>query len=145
MHVLEFTLPMLDENFELIVLDEKTMGANHGFAKPTKGIIALREDVYYGAIDGNPRDLMTAAHELGHLLLHHETHFMRTSADVPLRAFEDSEWQANCFAGELLVPANIVASECESINEVMELFGVSREAAKVQTKAFQKEGLINWS
>ena len=145
MEMLENTLPQLAPDFSLIIREQSEMGNNHGYAEPAKGIIALREDVYIGATDGNPRDLMTAAHELGHLLLHQDTRLMRNIDGRALPAYRDSEWQANCFAGELLVPARLVAENCSSIQDVMEQCGVSYDAAYTQTKAFRKGGLINWS
>lgn len=70
---------------------------------PQDSLIILREDVYEGAHEGNGRDRMTVAHEIGHLLMHKNIAFARAER-VEIRAFESSEWQAKCFSGELLSP-----------------------------------------
>jgi Zn-dependent peptidase ImmA (M78 family) len=53
----------------------------------------------------------TLSHELGHLVLRHSMAFARTdSRGAAWRPFEDSEWQANTFAAELLKPLLVLAT-----------------------------------
>ena len=68
------------------------------------------------------------AHELGHCVLHsgqlvrlaqmptdQQAAFHRASGRIAHKAFEDTEWQANAFAGALLMPAaGLAAFERES-------------------------------
>ncbi len=105
MEVIEFALPQLIPNFEL----------------------------HIGALNGVGRDRMTAAHELGHLLMHKNIAFARAAPGVKIRPFESSEWQAKCFSGELLVPAmhsNVLKGM--TAEDVAEACGVSLVAARYQ-------------
>ena len=53
-----------------------------------------------------------------------------------IRSFEDPEWQAKCFAGELLIPAHLVGDLTPE--EISEKCGVSYDAAVVQYKSMRK-------
>ncbi|MCL2892501.1 ImmA/IrrE family metallo-endopeptidase [Brenneria tiliae] len=106
MEVIEFALPRLLPGFELQIGSVSEMGETHGLTYPQEHLLILREDIYEGALNGIGRDRMTAAHELGHLLMHKNIAFARAAPGVKIRPFESSEWQAKCFSGELLVPAN---------------------------------------
>lgn len=105
MEVIEFALPQFIPKFELQIGSVKEMGGTHGLTYPQEGVLILREDIYEGALNGVGRDRMTAAHELGHLLMHKNIAFARSEPGVKIRPFESSEWQAKCFSGELLVPS----------------------------------------
>ena len=111
---------------------------------PNGPLIILREDVYDAACSGNGRARFTVAHEIGHVFLHKDVpsvhNRMRKGAD--LQAYENSEWQANTFAGELLMPKSSFAGKC-SLDEYCEEMGVSREAAFVQAKKLVKRREIS--
>ncbi|WP_330747592.1 helix-turn-helix domain-containing protein [Chryseobacterium sp. CP-77] len=49
----------------------------------------------------NDRKRFTIAHELGHLLMHNENYF-------PISSFRDKEKEANLFAGEFLMPKEVI-------------------------------------
>lgn len=142
MEVVEFILPKLISDYELQIIDAQEMGVNHGLTFPNSNIIQLREDVYLGAVLGKPRDRLTVAHELGHLFLHKDipVGFARVSRET-IKPYESSEWQANCFAGELLVSESHVKNG-DSVYDLMERFGVSHEAATKQHLEFQKCGIL---
>lgn len=141
---MELVLPMLDPEFTLEVLPTQKMGDEHGLTIPSEHTIRLREDVYDRACDGQGRDRMTVAHEIGHYLLHRKpAAFARRErkADEPLPAFRSAEWQATCFGAELLVfPEGIDASMEDA--EVAEMRGVSKDAAAYQMRTYRKEGLV---
>ena len=133
MEVIEFALPQLIPDFELHIGGMKEMGETHGLTYPQEHLLILREDIYDGALNGVGRDRMTAAHELGHLLMHRNIAFARSAPGVKIRPFESSEWQAKCFSGELLVPAihaNVLKGM--SAENVAEACGVSLVAARYQ-------------
>lgn len=69
MGFLEHTLPMIFPGFTLSVGTKEEMGECHGLTYPDKNEIKLRDDVYSGAMNGNGRDRLTAAHELFHFWL----------------------------------------------------------------------------
>ncbi|WP_439835929.1 ImmA/IrrE family metallo-endopeptidase [Aeromonas caviae] len=139
MQVLEFVLPSLEKDYVFEVGSLGDMGSNHGLTYPESKTIILREDVYEKALAGSGRDRMTAAHELGHLLLHSNVALARADGMKDIKIYESSEWQANCFGGELLIPAShrseIVMMDVSKIAERCE---VSLEAAEKQFKEMRK-------
>jgi len=134
--ILEFALPQLEERFNYEVREEADMEVRgaHAYTDHDRKVIVLREDVYNGARDGKGRDRLTVAHEIAHFLFH-DNQFMklaRTMSGEQIKTYEDPEWQANAFAGELLCPA--VATRNLSIVKIADKFGVSREAAQMQKR-----------
>ena len=126
--VLEHFLPAIDPEFYLQILTKEEMGSNHGVTIPARKVIILREDVYDGACAGHGRDRLTAAHEVGHYLMHDDLSFARTMRADEIPLYRNAEWQANCFAGELLI-CRKEAAYCTDAQEVARLFGVSHDAA----------------
>ncbi|MBB1518940.1 ImmA/IrrE family metallo-endopeptidase [Aquipseudomonas guryensis] len=140
--VLEFVMPAAFPGFALEVAELHEMGPNHGLTIPADNIIRLRQDVYDGMVDGRGRDRFTAAHELGHYLIHRNVPIrFHRAENGRLPAYRDSEWQANTFAGALLMPPDLVR-HCESLGEIVERFQVSRDAAQVHNKILAKKGLM---
>jgi hypothetical protein len=110
------------------VLDEVTMGQDHGRTYPETRTIVLRGDVYERAYRGEARDRFTMCHELGHLLMHRNIALQRVDPSAPPKIYRNSEWQADMFASYLLMPKNLLAS-CSTLHEACNRFGVSSEAA----------------
>lgn len=131
MDFLEHTLPHFFPNFTLSVGTKEEMGNCHGLTFPGKNEIQLREDVYDGAMAGNGRDRLTAAHELFHFLVHSQESiaFARTSTKK-IPSYMSSEWQADAFGGELLIPYDLTYDL--EVDEIVERCGVSRSAAMYQ-------------
>ena len=107
----------------------------HGETDVVNRCISIREDVYYGAVEGSGRDRMTVAHESGHYILFVAcgVKFARTfdkSKEVP--TFQDPEWQAKAFAGELLCPAHLIKNM--SAEQIVDKCGVSLDAAVYQLR-----------
>lgn len=127
--VLEHTLHQCKVTFEVREIHE--MPDVEGWTNPDAALIILREDVYDALCDStNPRhnrSRFTAAHELGHLFLHEGVTFARGSLPTH-KHFEDSEWQADTFAAELLMPTE----QCIglSIEQIQAQFQVGYLAAK---------------
>lgn len=135
---LENILPILIPDFQFEVLPEEEMGNKHGETYPSKNLIRIREDVYLGAADGHGRDRLTIAHEIGHLFMHENDSIAlcRLAPNEKLKPYEDPEWQANAFGGELLASSYLIRGK--SIQEVSEQCGVSWDAAEIQLKAANK-------
>ncbi len=131
---LENVLPILFPDFQLEIVSRAEMGNKHGETYPSKNLIRIREDVYLNAVNGNGRDRLTIAHEIGHLLLHDDASIAlcRLEANEKLKAYEDPEWQADAFGGELLAPSYLIKG-LES-EEIQEKCGVSEAAANVQLR-----------
>ncbi|WP_052120192.1 ImmA/IrrE family metallo-endopeptidase [Inquilinus limosus] len=136
---LEVHLTRLDERFEFSVLETWEMGENHALAHVNELRIEVRSDVYDGAVAGSGRDRMTLAHELGHLVLHADVRLSRRMPGAAVRPFEDPEWQAKCFVGELLIPKSWRAL-IRNPEEAATYLGVSKDAVITQLNAWQREG-----
>ena len=111
---------------------------------------------------GYPRGGYFVAHELGHCLLHTAqlvrlaqmpkaqlAAFHRGGQEVAHEAYQDTEWQANAFAGALLMPARgllILEQEHGELSPaiIAEHFHVSDEAAGYRLELYndRKEQLL---
>lgn len=130
---LENVLPMLIPDFQLEIVPENEIGRGvHGETYPSRNLIRIREDVYLRAVAGEGRDRLTIAHEIGHLFMHEDDSIAlcRLAPNEKLRTFEDPEWQANAFGGELLASSYLIKNM--SVFAVSQKCGVSIDAARVQ-------------
>lgn len=140
--VLEFVMPKAFPGFNLEVAEMHEMGINHGLTIPADNVIRLRVDVYDGMVEGRGRDRFTASHELGHYLMHRDVPIQFHRAENGrLPAYRDSEWQANRFAGALLMPTDKMI-QCRCLEEVTDRFQVTMEAAGVHNRILAKAGLM---
>lgn len=107
---------------------------------PQNLLLCLREDVFVRACINDPRARFTIMHEFGHLLLGHARTTNRTESSVrPPRVFEDSEWQANQFAAEILMPLNMIKEkELKTEWDIMHHFNVSEPAAAIRVRQLRK-------
>lgn len=123
-------------HFQYEIKSCEEMKDYEGRTFPNKKIIWIREDVYDGAAEGVGRHRFTMAHELGHLYMHKDVNVSYARSKAEVKTFEKPEWQADCFAGELLVPRN----QCLhlDVNEIAEKCKVSPKAAAFQKKRFYK-------
>ena len=132
--ILEFmekTLPSLIPEFTFRIASKEEMGACEGLTIPENQEILIRDDVYERAYNGGARERLTIAHELYHYLQHSKqtVAFARTNGS-PVPAYQDPEWQADAFGGELLVPYELARDL--SVEEISKLCGVSQGAARTQ-------------
>lgn len=132
---IEFVLPDALPDFYYEILSKEKMGSDEARTYPDKLFMEIREDVYLKATSGDGRAQFTLAHELGHLILHSgidkQLSFARNGTEH--KVYEDSEWQADTFASEFLMPFN-AAVKCKNAEEIHYEFGVSISAAKVRFK-----------
>lgn len=148
--VIDVVMPTLMPDFGLEILDRDEMKQRygpdaHGMTYPDVPHMVIRQDVYLDACEPKltPKTALarfSLAHEFGHLVLHTNLGLARRVAGfTPI--FCNSEWQADTFAGELLVSAEHVAWDMTP-ESIASTFGVSFSAAKTQYQVFVKEGLI---
>ncbi len=127
-------------NLEICSIDE--MGTKYGETIPSENLIKLREDIYDKVCEGDGFARSTCAHELGHWLIGHSEEtvsFCRREEDLKKRrAYEDPEWQANCFSGELFVSKHLVKEM--TFDEIVEKCNVTPSMAYYQYKKYEEEG-----
>jgi Zn-dependent peptidase ImmA (M78 family) len=130
---MELILPQVQgfEEFEYEIVDSHEMAGTEGFTHINEKKIVLPREVYDGACNNDGRSRFTIAHELCHLFLHPKDRLSlnRSTANVP--AYKDVEWQANTFAGCILMPKTMILA-CSSLDEIVKEFVVSQEAAEVR-------------
>lgn len=125
------------ENFSYeIVPDDALPSDTHADIDILTGHIKIKETVYERACDGEGRDRMTIAHEIGHFFTICFCGFklQRNFDNKPVPAYKDPEWQAKCFAGELMIPYHLVKDM--SPKEIEKVCGVSADAATYQYNHF---------
>ncbi len=129
--ILENVMPLLFPDFSYeYVPREEFPKKKHGETDIVNHIIRIREDVYYGATEGNGRDRMTVMHEIAHylLLVICGVKFERNFENTNVSAYEDPEWQAKALAGEIMCPHELI--QTLSPEEISEQCGVSLPAAR---------------
>ena len=140
MDVLEFRLPALEDGFHLDVCSHAEMGVEEGLVVAGSNSIKLREDVYEGAWNDVGRDRFTACHELGHYLLHRQVAMARVR-DESHPVYRDAEWQADTFAGGLLLSARHLTRLGCADNAATHC-GMTPMAAGVMWSKYQKDGML---
>jgi Zn-dependent peptidase ImmA (M78 family) len=141
MDVLEFRMSALVDGFHIDVRDEEAMGDEEGRVVAGVNVIELREDVYEGAWNGNGRDRFTACHELAHFLMHRTVTMARVRADSD-KIYCDAEWQADTFAGTLLMsPRHLL--QFKNAEKAATACRMSVPAAQVMWTKYLSEGRIS--
>ena len=107
------------------------MKGRYAEALPQRNLMRIREDVYINASNDIGRDRFTLAHEVGHFILHGEGRVaLARTNEENIPAYRKPEWQANTFAGELLIPAHLIKGKSE--DNIAEICKVSLQAARIQ-------------
>lgn len=144
LQVVELGFPRVQgfERTHITIGEHDEMGDRHGLTFPEEQEIRLRVDVYDGVEANKGRDRFTLAHELGHLLLHSKPGLARTMRESSeIEPFRSSEWQADTFAGCLLMPITYLQTG-PSISEIATTCGVSIDAATTHTRLLRKAGML---
>lgn len=131
---LEIKLPKLVPEYELEIKPIKEMANKCGETFPATSRIVLREDIYNLALKGDGFARFCVAHELGHLFMNDidSISLCKLEKGERLKTYEDPEWQADAFAGELLMYNPLIKGM--SVGEIAEKCGVTRSAAGTQFK-----------
>jgi transcriptional regulator with XRE-family HTH domain len=137
MDVLEFRLSRFITGFYLDPCSKEEMGSEEGLVIAGDNCIKLREDVYEGAWNDIGRHRFTACHEFGHFLLHRQITMARIREETsPI--YCDAEWQADTFAGGLLMSASHLGQLVDPETAAAKC-GMTPMAAKVMWSKYQKE------
>lgn len=112
--------------------------------------IILSPETYESLLKDNPRARFTAAHEIGHALLHSNElrHRILDGGNVlklnrgSIPPYRDPECQANAFASALLMPTRhiveIIKSPLRQTTRIINTFKVSVEAAGYRVNRLDK-------
>lgn len=127
--------------FDVLDPDEMPHLGVEGCWEPESMTMYFRSDVFKNACLGKHRPRFTVMHELGHALLGHRRTINRAADYPPPKHFEDSEWQANQFAAEFLMPLEVIRQlHLTSPEEISGHFNVSLQAAKNRVKQLARRG-----
>ncbi|WPM80994.1 ImmA/IrrE family metallo-endopeptidase [Brucella pseudintermedia] len=117
----------LAHNVSGVIVKDASYGTSSGFA------------IFVDSGESPQRQRFTAAHEIGHFLLHrhligdrHEDNYLLRSVGISNR----QEQQANQFAADLLMPRNLIEKAMQegytSVESLADLFQVSRIAMGIR-------------
>lgn len=133
--VLEHVMPVLlgDEGYAFVVRADKDMIGAEALTHQAKPVIYFKDSSYESLVQGDPRARFTAAHELGHAMLHSGAH-VKYARQATYKSDEvNPEWQADCFAAAFLMPEKAFR-ECTTIEEAQSKFGVGFRSAMWRAK-----------
>lgn len=119
-----------------------------GYTDFGERICAISEQTYETATSKR-RSRFTIAHEMGHVWLHademcgkmNEESTIKKFHRSEVRAYVNPEWQANVFAGCILMPRlNVIKllNEGRPIKDIADTFEVSMEAARIRAEKVKK-------
>lgn len=132
--------PFAEYSLEIVEDNDPVLGNRLAATFPESKTIRVKNCVYEKACQGDGQARFTMTHELGHLLLGHklDVSFARrlTNANESVPPYRDSEWQADAFAGEFLMPKDVV--ENMPIEEICKKCRVSYQAAETRLALLQK-------
>lgn len=147
--LIEFKLNEICPETELDIVEDHLLPNNYeAYFDPIENKLCIKESVYKQAtsnLPNNMRHQFTLAHELGHAINHKNVRPTMNRASGTHKPYEDTEWQADTFAAELLMPFSETASIIKStdffsaITIIENKFKVSRTAAEVRIRKVLKE------
>lgn len=110
----------IDDTLSFDVVTDEEANGRLAWYEPKEDTIFCPETIYRAAMDHNPRQRFTFAHEFAHSLLHRSDSLNRIDVSVKVETYEDPEWQANNLAAAILMPKSGVL---EIINDHFEKTG----------------------
>ncbi|HEY8162125.1 MAG TPA: XRE family transcriptional regulator [Methylocystis sp.] len=138
--VLEHKMERIFPNYVFEVWENSEMGRDEGRVTIGGSELILRLDVYEAACRGDGRARFTASHELCHYLLHRNISFAR-ARDETDKIYCDSEWQADVFAGSLLMSSRHT-DRFSGATHAAEMCLMTQSAAQVMWSKYVKDGVI---
>ena len=139
-YLLEHVLPRAGYNLHVLEDDQLTETA--AFAMPQHGLVVMKNSVYEGLFEDVPFSRYTVAHEFSHLVLDHAVTLHRNAVLGEHEWYEDSEWQANYLAAELMMPVDVIQRIGDRAVLIQSECGVSSKSATIRLNNLRKENLI---
>lgn len=135
-----YLLERLNEGIGFEILNDSDLPEQTYAFTDNNGCIRIKQSVYELAVEGDPRHRFTIAHEIGHKLMHVSEIGFTRSSDASTKIYCDSEWQANEFAGQLLLPDDVLKTHWhDDPYATSELLGVSMECLEIRKRIYIKE------
>ena len=124
-------------DFEIVPKGELPKGT-FAYFDPITWIVRIGEPYYGMANKGDGFARWTILHECLHFFLHRNQLMALARQDNrPHKIYEDSEWQADTLAREILMPIDLITPGM-TVEEVAATFGVSKKAAKYRLDKLEK-------
>lgn len=135
---LDIGLPRFIPDFFLEIVEDHELPEDEAVTLPNDLIMRVRESIYIDACNNKGRARFTLAHETAHLFIHPNIPAAYARPiNEKIKPYENSEWQANVFAGQFLAPMHQIWGK--SIERVVDEYKISRLAAKIQLDVAGKE------
>lgn len=138
--LLENVLQKAGYNYHII--EDADLPDTAAFTIPEKNLVVVRDSIYQGLFIDRPFSRYTIVHEFSHIVLGHAVTLHRGAQLGEHRFYEDSEWQANNLAAEILMPVDVVIALQGNPTMIMSACGVSEQAANLRLTNLRKEQLI---
>lgn len=133
-------------NYDILEDDHPHLDGAEARYLPQTAIILFSETTYSQIYRNEGRGGFTLFHELGHVSLGHENSVVFNRGmglTLAKEAYEDAEWQADRFAGEVLMPLSIMMEyELFSAQKLVAFFGVSKKAAERRIRDLKRSSEI---
>ncbi|ANN74684.1 hypothetical protein BAU08_09650 [Bordetella bronchialis] len=123
--------------------DSGSLQQTVAFAVPEQKLIVIREDIYDALLDDDPFARYTVVHEFSHIFLQHAVTLHRNAILGDHHWWEDSEWQANNLAAEILMPVEVVRRLGGKPLLIQAACGVSSKAAGYRVDNLKREGVLS--
>lgn len=139
-YFLDVVLPRFIPDFILEIVEDHELSEDEAVTYPNEMRMVVRESTYIDACKNKGRARFTLAHETAHLFIHPNIPAAYARArpiSEKIKPYEDSEWQANVFAGQFLAPIDQIQGK--SIEHVVQEYKISRESAKIQLDVADKK------
>lgn len=121
-------------DYDVVEDDEWQREEELAYFVPADNMIYIKRSTNDLATSGDGHSRFTIAHEIGHWMMHRNIRLSRSSiSSVKHSPFEDSEWQADTFAAELLIYKPFVDGSDDAL-DLKRKFGVSTACAGVYLK-----------
>ncbi|SKA63547.1 protein of unknown function [Succinivibrio dextrinosolvens DSM 3072] len=122
------------------VLEDDLLPSNIEACSSQDGTILISETTFNNLCDGQHRARFTIAHEFGHIMLNHFSEIsLNRGSEGEIKTFCNSEWQANEFAGWLLVdPLDLKTNAALPIPLLSMKYGASNECIERRLSKLDK-------
>ncbi|MDB5853317.1 MAG: hypothetical protein JWR22_1358 [Herminiimonas sp.] len=123
-------------------VEDHVLNETAAFAVPQAGLIVIQNDIYDRVYEGDPFARYTVVHEFGHIVLDHSVTLHRGAQLGNHGWHEDSEWQANNLAAEIMMPLDTVKALGCDPSKIADACGVSMMAAQYRVENLRKDKAI---